>query len=115
VDGPIDWDTKYGRILRSIGLVICVIVTILATCILIMLLIHTGFTFWQEVIKEHFLGSIGLVGICVTAFGMVTFLRQSEGPLEFEALGMKFKGAAGQVILWAFCVVVLSVCANLLW
>jgi hypothetical protein len=27
------------------------------------------------------------------------FLRQTEGPIEIEALGMRFKGAAGQVVL----------------
>jgi hypothetical protein len=35
----------------------------------------------------------------VASFGIVTFLRQSEGPIEFEALGLKFKGAAGQLVL----------------
>jgi hypothetical protein len=32
------------------------------------------------------------------AFVIVSFLRQIDGPIEFERLGFKFKGAAGQVV-----------------
>jgi hypothetical protein len=69
----------------------------------------------KNTIEQHPLGTIGLFGMAIFSFSIVTFLRQTEGPIEFEALGMKFKGAAGQVVLWAFCVVVLSLCAKLLW
>jgi hypothetical protein len=103
----VEWEVRYGRILRTIALVTSVLVVILA--------VRTGFDYWKDVLKEHFLGTIGLVGICSTAFGLVTFLRQSEGPIEFEAVGMKFKGAAGQVILWGVCAIVLTLCAKLLW
>ncbi|MFO0994230.1 MAG: hypothetical protein U1E67_20120 [Hyphomicrobiales bacterium] len=112
---PPDWDTQYGRVLRTIALVISVIVAIMASVVCILLLAHTGFAFWQDEIRNHLIGTIGFIGICVISFGIVTFLRQSEGPMEFEALGMKFKGASGQVVLYAFCVVVLSLCAKLLW
>jgi hypothetical protein len=110
-----EWDTRYARVLRTLALVTAVILAILAYGTLILLLIHTGFEYWQDVFKQHFIGTIGLVGICAMAFGIVIFLRQSEGPIEFEAIGMKFKGAAGHVILWGFCVIVLSLCARVLW
>jgi multisubunit Na+/H+ antiporter MnhB subunit len=115
MDDPSDWETRYGRMLRTIGLIISVAVVVLVCTVLVLLLLHTGFDFWQDDLKEHFLGTLGLIGLIVVAFGTVTFLRQSEGPIEFEALGMKFKGAAGQVVLWAFCLIVLSLCAKLLW
>lgn len=111
----VEWDVRYGRFLRTIAVTASVVVAVLACGVLILLLTHTGFDYWQDLIKQHFLGTIGFVGICCTAFGIVTFLRQSDGPIEFDALGMRFKGAAGQVILWGFCVVVLSLCAKLLW
>jgi hypothetical protein len=47
------------------------------------------------------------------SFALVVFLRQTEGPIEFEGLGMKFNGA--QVVLWAFCIIVFALCAKLLW
>jgi len=110
-----NWEVKYGRLLRTLALITSIVVAILACGTLILLLNSTGFAFWQSVLKEHFLGTIGLIGIVCAAFGTVTFLRQSEGPIEFEALGMRFKGAAGQVVLWMLCVVTMSLCAKLLW
>ena len=112
---PVSWDVRFSRVLRVIALVTAILVGIFVSVVGILLLRHTGLAFWQDVIKEHFLGSIGLIGIACLAFGIVIFLRQTEGPIEFEAIGMKLKGAAGQVILWALCVVVLSLCAKLLW
>src|SRR5215207_2415901 len=112
---PEDWYVRFDRRIGLIAMAAAILVGIFVTVIGTLLLWHTGFAFWQDVIKEHFLGSIGLVGISCLAFGIVIFLRQTEGPIEFEAMGMKFRGAAGQVILWAFCVIVLSLCAKLLW
>jgi len=112
---PPDWDERFSRLVRTIAVVTAILVGIFVSVISILLLRTTGFAFWQDVIKEHFLGSIGLIGIACLAFGIVIFLRQTEGPIEFEAMGMKLKGAAGQVILWALCVIVLSLCAKLLW
>jgi hypothetical protein len=111
----VDWDTRFGRLLRSVAMATAMIVGLFVIVIGTLLLWHTGFAFWQDVIKEHFLGSIGLIGISCLAFGIVIFLRQTEGPIEFEAMGLKLRGAAGQVILWALCVIVLSLCAKLLW
>jgi hypothetical protein len=111
----VEWDVRYGRNLRTIAMIFAVAVSFLGCGVLILLLIHTGFSFWQDSIKDHLLGSVGFTGILSSAFTVVIFLRQSEGPIEFEALGMKFKGAAGQVVLWCVCVIVLSLCAKLLW
>jgi hypothetical protein len=80
-----------------------------------LLLYHTGFDPWQNIFLEHFAATVGVLGASICSFGAVVFLRQSEGPIEFEAWGMKFKGAAGQVVLWAFGIIVLSLCAKLLW
>jgi hypothetical protein len=76
---------------------------------------NTGMGFWQDLIKDHFAATIGLTGAGIVSFGIVIFLRQVDGPIEFEALGMRFKGAAGQVILWAFLMIVYSLCVKLLW
>ena len=111
----VDWDTRFGRRLRLVAMTTAIIVGIFVIVIGTLLLRHTGFAFWQDVIKEHFLGSVGLVGISCLAFGVVIVLRQTEGPIEFEVMGLKLRGAAGQVVLWALCVIVLSLCAKLLW
>jgi TRAP-type C4-dicarboxylate transport system permease small subunit len=112
---PDRWETDFGRLLRKTAFAITVFIAVLVCTTLFVLLLHTGFDFWKDILHDHFMGTAGLIGIWVTAFGIVTFLRQSEGPIEFEALGMKFKGGAGQVIMWSIAIVVLSLCAKLLW
>src|SRR5215470_3785023 len=57
------------------------------------------FPAWQKVVEEHFAAIIGLPGAAAVAFILVVFLRQTEGPIEFEGLGFKLKGAAGQILL----------------
>jgi hypothetical protein len=42
-------------------------------------------------------------------------LRSTEGPMEFEGLGFKFKGAAGPVVLWAMCFIVIVLGIRVLW
>jgi len=44
----------------------------------------------------------------VIALLVVVMLRYSAGPIEYEAAGMKFKGASGPVVLWIFCFLALS-------
>jgi hypothetical protein len=85
------------------------------SAVIILFIFHVGFDFWKDLVKEHFPGTIGLMGATILSFALVVFLRQTEGPIEFEGLGMKFKGAAGQVVLWAFCVIVFALCAKFLW
>jgi hypothetical protein len=58
---------------------------------------------------------VGLPVAAVGAFVIVTFLRQGEAPIEFEGLGFKLRGAAGQVVLWLLCFIVFAVSIKLLW
>ena len=37
------------------------------------------------------------------ALFIVLLLRFTTGPIEFEGLGFKFRGASGPVVLWIFC------------
>jgi len=110
-----NWDAEYARILRMGALIASAVSTLLMTGGLMLLLWHTGFDYWKSIFFEHFAATLGLLGASAASFGSVVFLRQSEGPIEFEALGLKLKGASGQVVLWAFGVVVLALCAKLLW
>ena len=57
-----------------------------------------NFDFWKDLIKEHFPATLGLTGAAIVSFAIVVFLRQTEGPIELEGLGIKIKGAAGQVV-----------------
>lgn len=110
-----DWDAKFGRILRLTAMVGAIIGCAIVAGTILLFLYTIGLVFWQDLVKEHFPATLGLIGAAVMSFAVVVFLRQTEGPIEFQALGMKFQGAAGQVVLWAFCVGVLVLCTKLLW
>jgi hypothetical protein len=110
-----EWDTTYGRFLRAVAMIGAIVGTLILGVIQIQFIFHVGFDFWKELVRDHFPATLGLQGAAIISFGVVIFLRQTEGPVEFEGLGMKFKGAAGQVVLWAFCIIVLALCGKLLW
>jgi hypothetical protein len=42
-------------------------------------------------------------------------LRETTGKLEFEALGFKFRGASGPVVLWVLCYFAITLSIKLLW
>jgi hypothetical protein len=110
-----EWDTKYSRFLRITAMISAIIACVVMGAIQVLFIYHVGFDFWKDLVKEHFPATLGLVGFAIVSFAIVVFLRQTEGPIELEGLGMKFRGAAGQVVLWAFCIIVFALCAKLLW
>ena len=101
--------------LRRVALIVAASFVVMFSVGLTLLLWRTGFEFWQPIFQEHFAATIGLIAAASFLFGAVVFLRQTEGPIKFDILGMKLEGAAGQVVLWALGVIVLSLCARLLW
>jgi hypothetical protein len=46
---------------------------------------------------------------------VVLLLRTTEGPVEFEALGFKFRGASGPIVMWVFCFLSGVGAIRLLW
>jgi hypothetical protein len=67
------------------------------------------------IIREHFVTVIGLPSAALVALCVVILLESSSGPLEFEGLGFKFKGAAGPVVLWIACFLAIVISIKLLW
>jgi hypothetical protein len=78
-------------------------------------LVSTHLQNWEKVLEEHFAAIIGLPGAAAAAFVLVVFLRQTEGPIEFEGLGFKLKGAAGQILMWVICFLAIAGAIKLLW
>jgi hypothetical protein len=70
---------------------------------------------WQDVVRDHFAAIIGLPSAVFIAFVLVVFLRQTDGPIEFEGLGFRFKGASGQVVMWAVCFLTMAIAIKLCW
>lgn len=64
---------------------------------------------------QHFAAAIGLPFAALAALGLVTLFETRSGPIEFEALGLKFKGASGPIIFWVLSFLAIAVAIKLLW
>lgn len=99
------------------ALVLCL--SVLAFALLVLLVIVA----WQnrfdhvlsDLVVSRFPAIIGLPFAALAAFLVVALFRQSEGPIEFEIIGAKFRGASGQILLWIACFLAITASIKLLW
>jgi len=68
-----------------------------------------------DIIFDHFAATIGLPLAGLTSLSLVLFLKYTAGPLEFEGMGFKFKGASGPIVLWILCFLSIATAIKLLW
>lgn|GEM_PF-1470509 len=111
---PADQDEQSFRRVVSSGIVILVVLAVFLLFVLL-LAVQFGQGFWLNIALNHFPVIIGLPVSAAGAFLIVMLLRNTEGPLEFEGLGFKFKGASGPVVLWAMCFLVIASAIRMLW
>jgi hypothetical protein len=87
----------------------------------IVVLVRAGFreglhaNLYFSVIRDHFVAVVGLPMAAVAALFIVLVLRSTDGPLEFEALGITFRGGSGPVVLWLVCFLGIVVALKLIW
>ena len=68
-----------------------------------------------RVIELHYAATIGLPMSAISSACIVLLLKATAGPIEFEALGFRFRGASGPVVLWIFCFLAMIAALRLLW
>ncbi len=66
-------------------------------------------------IINKFAAIIGLPMSAIASLILVVFLHESQGKIEFEIIGMKFKGASGPIVMWAFCFLAMATAIKLIW
>jgi uncharacterized membrane protein YhdT len=71
--------------------------------------------FWLPIAQEHFAAVVGLPMAALASLCIVLIVRTSSGRLEFEAWGLKFKGAAAPIVFWVLCYLAMAVSIKLLW
>jgi len=69
----------------------------------------------NSIVYDHFAVIVGLPMVAVLSLAIVLLLPQTYGRIEFKALGIRFKGAAGPVVLWLLCFLSISAVIKLLW
>lgn len=67
------------------------------------------------ILRQRFAAIVGLPAAGAVAFVIVIVFRQTAGPIEFEAAFIKFKGAAGPVVLWTLCFLAIAGAIKMLW
>ena len=75
----------------------------------------TSDNWFLRMVQDHPAATVGVAMSAITAFCLVALLEITRGPIEFEAVGFKFKGASGPVILWVFCFLAMIFGVWLLW
>ena len=76
--------------------------------------------FWEggwitRLFQEHYVFFVGLPFAGFLAYFVVGTLENVRGQIEFEALGMKFKGASGPIIMWVVVFLAIVVAMRLVW
>ncbi len=70
---------------------------------------------FRHPLKQQYGATIGMPMSAIAAFCIVTLLRATSGPIEFEALGFKFRGASGPIVMWFVCFLSMIFAMWLLW
>lgn len=69
-----------------------------------------------QILEKHYAACIGVPLSAIAAFCVVLLPKVvSSGSIEIEALGFKFRGASGPVVLWIFCFLAIIFGMYLLW
>jgi hypothetical protein len=69
----------------------------------------------SELLRDHYVFFVGLPFAALIAYFLVSTLESAKGKVEFEALGMKFKGASGPIVMWVLVFLSLIVAIRLVW
>ncbi len=70
---------------------------------------------WRQLAQAHFAATVGIPIAVLGALFVVLFLEVKSGRVEFEAWGLKFKGASGEVILFVVVFLAFSIAIKALW
>ncbi|MEZ5635967.1 MAG: hypothetical protein R3E92_02415 [Burkholderiaceae bacterium] len=95
--------------------VLVLVVPFAATAILAGFLTRIPYDVQLQIVQDHFAAIVGLPVAAIFSAFLVVVLQQTSGPVRFEGLGFKFEGTSGQVVLWVFCFLAITVAIKLLW
>jgi hypothetical protein len=68
-----------------------------------------------EIAQKHFAASVGLPFAALAPLCLVSVLKIRSGPIELEAWGLKFKGAATPIVFWMLIFLAIASSIKMLW
>ena len=108
-------DSPLPRGLRTlIGLALFLALLVTPIFILVMLYVD-GSDPLSQVVQEQTPAMLGIPWAGGAALIVVLLFKPVFGDMEFEALGFKFKGASGPVVLWVLCFLAETLAIATLW
>jgi hypothetical protein len=69
----------------------------------------------SDLFQKHYVFFVGLPFAGFIAYFVVGTLENVRGQIEFEVLGLKFKGASGPIIMWVVVFLAIVVAIRLVW
>jgi hypothetical protein len=108
-------DSRFEHLRRWLMLAIAVLAVFGIAFLIMALWINRYDPVLTQLAIANFPAIVGLPLAAVAAFIVVAVFRQSENPIEFEALGFKLKGAAREIVLWIACFMTVVIGIRLLW
>ena len=66
-------------------------------------------------LRDHYVFFVGLPFAALIAYVLVSLLENTRGKIELEALGVKFRGASGPLVMWVLVFLSLIVGIRLTW
>ncbi len=102
------WITLTGTmVLAAYGFAFIILQTINPT--------DPGSNWIVDVLHRHYAAVLGVPMCSVAAICIVLVLEQAAGPIEFELLGFKLRGASGPVVLWVLVFLAMALAMRVLW
>lgn len=68
-----------------------------------------------RLVTEHFAALVGVPMIALASFIVVFVFSITQGEIEMEGWGIKFKGASGPIVFWLFVFSAIVGATKLLW
>jgi hypothetical protein len=108
-------DHRQEQILLWVVTILIALVFIAVVGLWVLGLVGYFGTLGRAILTQHFQAIVGLPAAAAASLVIVFIFSQTGRPIEFEALTIKFKGAAGPVVLWILCFLSIAAAIKILW
>jgi hypothetical protein len=78
-------------------------------------LFYSDPTLFRTLVIEHVRALIGIPLAAASAFCILLIFEAREGHIEFQILGIHFRGGAGPAVIWIFSFLAIVTSIRLLW
>lgn len=109
-------DSPESEVRRSIAPLVSGLIALACYLVFIGLsLFHWNGGWIMDMLHNHYVFFVGLPFAALVAHFLVGTLENTRGEIQFEAGGVKFKGASGPIIMWVIVFLALTISFAVAW